>query len=63
MKRYDEALKIYNKALQISVDYLKDNQQLVANMSRVVSSANQQIEEQKKIIQLSKKHKVIREVS
>lgn len=44
LKRYDEALKVYNKALDISSVYLPENQKLVANMKRVVYAATEQIE-------------------
>jgi hypothetical protein len=56
-------LKIYGKALKLSKDYLSDNQQLVSNLTKVVNSATEQIEEQKKNLFLNNKIKVERNVS
>lgn len=41
--QYEEALKIYRKALAFSKENLSSNEQLVKNLSKVVNSATQQI--------------------
>ena len=38
----DEAMKIYNKALQMTIDYIPSNKQLVRNLGRVVNSIAQE---------------------
>jgi len=37
--QFDEALKIYKKALKFSKENLSENEQLVRNLTKVVNSA------------------------
>jgi cysteinyl-tRNA synthetase len=46
--QFEEALKIYRKALSFSKENLSSNEQLVRNLTKVVNSATEQIEEQKR---------------
>lgn len=46
--QFEEALKIYRKALSFSKENLSSNEQLVLNLTKVVNSATEQIEEQKR---------------
>jgi cysteinyl-tRNA synthetase len=43
-------LKIYRKALNFSKENLSTNEQLVKNLTKVVNSATEQIEEQKRVM-------------
>lgn len=61
--KFEEAVKIYKKALQLSKDYLSDNEQLIQNLASVVSSATEQINNEKKSSNESKRQKYEREMS
>lgn len=63
LKRFEEAVKIYKKALTLSSEHLPDNQQLIANLSKVVESATQQISDKKKWMVASQQKKMEREFS
>lgn len=42
LKQIDEAIKIYNKALQLTVDFTPNNKQLIRNLGRVVNTMTQE---------------------
>lgn len=46
--QFEEAVKIYKKVLQLSKEYLSDNEQLIQNLASVVSSATEQIHNEKR---------------
>lgn len=56
-------MKIYKKALKISKDHLSDNDQLIQNLTKVVNSATEQIEDQKRTYLEGKRQKYDREFS
>lgn len=61
--QFEEAVKIYKKALQLSKEYLSDNEQLIQNLASVVSSATEQIHNEKRSTNYSKRQKYEREMS
>lgn len=61
--QFEEAVKIYKKALQLSKEYLSDNEQLIQNLASVVSSATEQIHNEKRSTNQSKRQKYEREMS
>ena len=61
--QYEEAVKIYKKALNLSNDYMRDNEQLIQNLASVVNSATEQINNDKKSHYESKRQKYEREMS
>lgn len=63
MKRFEEAVKIYKKALNISKTYLSENEQLIQNLTRVVNSATDQIDDKKKSTSEARRQKIDKEFS
>lgn len=61
--QFDEALKIYNKALNFSKSYLAENDTLINNLAQVAQSASEQLRGSKRHRNESRKSKYERELS
>lgn len=60
----DEAIKIYNKALRMTVDYIPSNKQLIRNLGRVVNSVtHEQHQNNSSRLQPELKTRDIREIN